>query len=75
MLFIWFQKRLVFMAMLSFFRPSRLIAVLALALPLAACAGDEGEAPAAPRAGSEIREVPAETLYSNALLQMDKGNW
>lgn len=75
MLFIWFQKRLVFMAMLSSFRPSRLIALLALALPLAACAGDEGEAPAAPRAGSEVREIPAETLYSNALIHMDKGNW
>ncbi len=61
--------------MLSTFRPSRLIALLALALPLAACAGDEGEAPAAPRASSEVREIPAETLYSNALMQMDKGNW
>jgi outer membrane protein assembly factor BamD len=61
--------------MLSMFRPSRLIALLALALPLAACAGDEGEAPSAPRASSEVREIPAETLYSNALMQMDKGKW
>lgn len=60
------------MAKFPFSRPSRLVALLAVALPLAGCASDEAEAP---RQVGEVREVPAETLYANALVQLDKGNW
>jgi outer membrane protein assembly factor BamD len=48
----------------------RLSAVLAFAAPLAACAGDD-----APRPRSEAAEVPVEQIYSEALTQLDKGNW
>ncbi|MCE9522157.1 MAG: outer membrane protein assembly factor BamD [Alphaproteobacteria bacterium] len=48
----------------------RLSAVLALAAPLAACADEDG-----PRPRSEAPEVPVEQIYSEALTQLDKGNW
>lgn len=63
------------MSINSRLRSFRVLSVLAFALPLAACAGDEGPAPSSPKAASEIREVPAEQIYSNALTQLDKGNW
>ncbi|MEQ1756263.1 MAG: outer membrane protein assembly factor BamD [Micropepsaceae bacterium] len=59
--------------MLQSLRSIRLLAAIAFLLPLAACAGDEGDAPPPPK--SEIREVPPEQLYSGALIQLDKGNW
>ncbi len=45
-------------------------AALALAAPLAACAGDDGPAPRA-----EMPETPPEQIYAVALTQLDKGNW
>ncbi len=49
----------------------RLTAVLTVAFPLAACAGDDE----GPRPRAEAQEVPVEQLYSDALTQLDKGNW
>lgn len=49
--------------------------LLALAFPLAGCVGDDEGAASAPAAVSEVREVPPETLYAGALIQLDKGNW
>ena len=49
----------------------RLSALLAFALPLAACADDDE----GPRPRAEAQEVPVEQLYSDALTQLDKGNW
>lgn len=68
-------KRLVPMSMLSRFRPSRLAILVALAVPLAGCVGDEADVASAPRPVAEVREVPPETLYAGALIQLDKGNW
>src|ERR1700741_1420449 len=47
-----------------------LSAALALAAPLAACASDDAPAPR-----REAAEVPVEQIYSEALTQLDKGNW
>jgi len=64
------------MTILERLRGVRLIAVMALLMPLAACAGDDGDSPAAPSSSSgEVREVPPEQLYSAALEQLDRGNW
>ncbi|MFN8948071.1 MAG: outer membrane protein assembly factor BamD [Alphaproteobacteria bacterium] len=63
------------MTFLSRLRPSRLAVLCLLALPLAGCVGDEDDVASAPRPLPEIREVPPETLYANALTQLDKGNW
>jgi outer membrane protein assembly factor BamD len=49
----------------------RLSAVLAIAAPLVACAGDDDM----PRPRAEAPETPVEQLYSDALTQLDKGNW
>ena len=46
-------------------------AVLTIALPLAACAGDDDS----PRPRAEVRETPVEQLYQDALVQLDKANW
>lgn len=46
-------------------------AVLTIAMPLAACAGDDD----APRPRAEVRETPVEQLYQDALVQLDKANW
>ena len=51
-------------------RVLHLSAVLTVAYPLAACAGDDG-----PRPRAEAAEVPVEQIYSEALTQLDKGNW
>ncbi len=64
--------RLVLMPLFRFSRTLRLSTVLALALPLAACAGDDTDVP---RPRGEIQEVPPEQLYANALTQLDKANW
>ena len=56
---------LVVILLVLFLGNLRAALTVALALPLAACAGDEGEAPAAPRASSEVREIPAETPASS----------
>jgi len=48
----------------------RLSAVFAIVAPLAACADEDG-----PRPRSEAPEVPVEQIYSDALTQLDKGNW
>jgi len=64
------------MTILERLRAVRLIAVMALLMPLAACAGDDSDSPAAPSSGSgELREVPPEQLYATALEQLDRGNW
>ena len=60
------------MFFVRFSRLLRLSAVIALALPLVACAGDEVDAQ---RPRGEIQEVPPEQLYANALTQLDKANW
>jgi len=62
------------MTILQRLRGFRLIAVFALLLPLAACAGDDDDTPAAPSSG-DVKEVPPEQLYSAALTQLDRGNW
>lgn len=54
-------------------RSLKLFAVLALALPLVACASDDTDSPSA--AKGEVREVPPEQIYQNALMHLDKGNW
>jgi outer membrane protein assembly factor BamD len=46
-------------------------AVLTLAMPLAACAGDDDT----PKPRAEVRETPVEQLYQDALLQNDRANW
>ncbi len=66
---------LVSMTFLSRLRPSRLAVLVALALPLAGCVGDEADVASAPRPVAEVREVPPETLYANALTFLDKGQW
>lgn len=43
---------------------------LALAVPLAACAGDD-----TPKPRAEVRETPVEQLYQDALVQLDRANW
>jgi outer membrane protein assembly factor BamD len=49
----------------------RVSTALVFAFPLAACAGDDD----APRPRADAQEVPVEQLYSDALTQLDKGNW
>lgn len=65
------------MTILQRLRGLRLVAAFSLLLPLAACAGDDGDMPAPPpsSSGGEMREVPPEQLYSTALEQLDRGNW
>lgn len=63
------------MSMLSRFHPSRLAILVAMALPLIGCVGDDADVASAPRPAAEVREVPPETLYAGALIQLDKGNW
>jgi outer membrane protein assembly factor BamD len=63
------------MSMLSRSCSSRLALLLALAFPLAGCVGDDEGAASAPTPVAEIREVPPETIYATALIQLDKGNW